>query len=512
MAADARSQGNPDTRGQGLQAGRAHLRLQADQGLDVERREAGRNALGVRAVRVRPEHRRVGRGQWRDAVQDTSPGCQENPPLGEARLRAHWGIRTQAGRTGLIRGKKIHEKTKITDLLNNFRFNNSNMVLDHIPGTLSELERRMERHIPPGGNWTHIPEDIPSDRLAQIREMAKNRGMVRTTYYGRLHPDRPSYTINTYFSRLGNGTHLHYDNDQHRLITIREGARFQTLPDSYIFEGSKTSKFTQIGNAVPPLLVYQIACRMNLEGRKSVDLFCGAGGMSLGLGWAGVSVEVAVDNAKHAMATFARNHQSSEIILGNLKSTEIMEQVLSESRGRGVDLVVGGPPCQGFSMAGWRNPEDKRNLLFRRFHHAVEDLSPAQFIMENVPGILSANQGKTFKTIRKSFESLGYTLSVFKLKSELYGIPQRRTRIFIIGDKHGKEFAEPLKLTNSDNTRTWVGAYEALGDLPKIRRDVDTGEYILDDQYIGSAMTGYQKFMRDEIDHEEYLDSLSYEE
>lgn len=104
MAADASPEGNPDTRGQGLQAGRAHLRFQADQGVDVQRREAGRNALRVRAVRVRPEPRRVGRGQRRDADQDPPPGCQEDPPLGEARLRAHWGLRTQIGGVGLIIG------------------------------------------------------------------------------------------------------------------------------------------------------------------------------------------------------------------------------------------------------------------------------------------------------------------------------------------------------------------------------------------------------------------------
>ncbi len=104
VAADARSQGDPDTRGQGLQAGRADIRLQADQGVDVQRREAGRDPCGRGAVRVRPDNCRLGRGHWRDGTQDTPPGCQEDSPLGEARLRAHRGLRTQVGGAGLIRG------------------------------------------------------------------------------------------------------------------------------------------------------------------------------------------------------------------------------------------------------------------------------------------------------------------------------------------------------------------------------------------------------------------------
>ena len=374
---------------------------------------------------------------------------------------------------------------------------------NHVPGTLSELERRMEVHIPPGGNWTSIPEDIPSDRLVQIREMTKRRGMCRTTYYGRLHPDRPSYTINTYFSRLGNGTHLHYDPKQHRLMSIREAARYQSFPDRFDFLGSKTSRFTQIGNAVPPLLAYQISSHLGLAGSKALDLFCGAGGMSFGLSIGGVEVQLGVDNSRHAMSTYEKNHPHSMPILGDLKKTDLMQKVISSAESLGVDLITGGPPCQGFSTAGWRDPNDPKNKLFRQFHTAVESIQPKIFIMENVTGITSADKGKTFDTIKQSFEDLDYTLSTFKLKSEQFGIPQRRTRIFLVGSSSGQTFSEPTPVTNKDGLHPWITCKEAVSDLPETVTDPDVNV-----AYKTPSSSSYQKLMRDEILPIEYIDGL----
>ena len=110
----------------------------------------------------------------------------------------------------------------------------------------------MVKHIPEGGNWRNIPETVPSKRLDQIR---KSGG--RTTYYGRLRNDKPSYTISTYFNRLGNGCYIHPNQDS--LISLREGARLQSFKDSFYFCGPKTSIYKQIGNAVPPLLGRTIA-------------------------------------------------------------------------------------------------------------------------------------------------------------------------------------------------------------------------------------------------------------
>ena len=140
----------------------------------------------------------------------------------------------------------------------------------------------MVKSVPAGGNWQNIPSNIPSKRLEQIR-----RSGGRTTLYGRLSLNKPSYTITTYFNRPGNGTYIHPIHN--RVISAREAARFQSFPDNYVFGGSKASLCKQIGNAVPPLLAFAIArqTKKKTKTKNLLDLFCGAGGLSLGLTKAG---------------------------------------------------------------------------------------------------------------------------------------------------------------------------------------------------------------------------------
>ena len=150
-------------------------------------------------------------------------------------------------------------------------------LYNHISPRLSDMEWEMSKHIPAGGNWQNIPTHFPSKRLEQIR---KSGG--RTTYYGRLSYDKPSYTITTYFNRLGNSSNLHPV--QQRMISTREGARLQSFKDEFIFYGSKSSQYKQIGNAVPPLLARAVAETIKpfIKNKTIIDLFSGAGGMSEG--------------------------------------------------------------------------------------------------------------------------------------------------------------------------------------------------------------------------------------
>src|SRR5690606_5957343 len=141
----------------------------------------------------------------------------------------------------------------------------------------------------------------------------------RSTYYGRLHPSKPAYTINTYFTRPGNGCHIHYDIDsaQHRTLYQREAARLQSFPDGFAFLGSKTSIATQIGNAVPPLLAYQIAQQIPFKG-QFVDLFAGAGGLGFGFSWAGWSPLVGNELDKNFAETYRKNVHD-EIVVGDIR-------------------------------------------------------------------------------------------------------------------------------------------------------------------------------------------------
>jgi DNA (cytosine-5)-methyltransferase 1 len=319
---------------------------------------------------------------------------------------------------------------------------------NHDIPTLSELDKEMISHVPQGGNWQSIPESVPSKRLEQIREMTKQRGVVRTTYYGRLRPEQPSYTISTYYNRPGNGTHIHPTED--RTLTSREAARLQSFPDSYKFTGSEGAIRTQIGNAVPPLLAYSIGKELlKVDGNKTcVDVFCGAGGLSLGLEWAGWNIVSAIDNNKSALETYKENRKNSqheEILLADLQEEIELRNTISRIKehlnGEPLNLLVGGPPCQGFSHAGFRSHDDERNDLAVNYLEFAKELKPKVFLLENVEGLLSMKKGKVVEDLILSLEELGYfvTRPVWKLNSEEYGVPQMRRRVFLIAT-HKSEF------------------------------------------------------------------------
>lgn len=330
--------------------------------------------------------------------------------------------------------------------------------LNHETPTLSELDREMISHVPQGGNWQNIPESVPSKRLDQIREMSRQRGVVRTTYYGRLRPDQPAYTISTYYNRPGNGTHIHPTED--RTLTSREAARLQSFPDNYEFLGNEGAIRNQVGNAVPPLLAYSLGKELlRLEGNRTcVDVFCGAGGLSLGLEWAGWNIISAIDNNKHALNTYMHNRQENtqeEIINADLQDekvvAECIDKIKKQLNGKPLNLLVGGPPCQGFSHAGFRNHDDERNDLAVSYLEFAKALRPKVFLLENVEGLLSMKKGQVVNDLILSLEELGYcvTQPVWKLNAEEYGVPQMRRRVFLIAT-HEKEFnfSKPKPLFN----------------------------------------------------------------
>jgi DNA (cytosine-5)-methyltransferase 1 len=330
----------------------------------------------------------------------------------------------------------------------------------------------------------------------------------RTTYYGRLRWDKPSYTVTTYFNRPGNGCYIHpsdgTDNltQQNRLISFREAARLQSFPDSFIFLGSKTSQYNQIGNAVPPLLAYSIA--KQIKGATALDLFCGCGGMSHGFELAGFDVLLGVDIEKHAMKTWAHNHKGKPI-LGDITKSEVKDQIFDTLAGRAVDIIIGGPPCQGFSTAGWRQDTDPRNQLWNDYLVIVERVNPNYFIIENVPGILTAKQnGSTvLENMKLAFGKLGYLLKVKKLKAEEYGIPQLRRRVIIVGHKESVEFQFPEPITSIPIT-----VKDAIYNLPML--GVSDGIEMLElSNYKPTSL--YESWLIGKVNTSEYFDQLKYE-
>lgn len=387
------------------------------------------------------------------------------------------------------------------------------MIFNHYASSLSELDMQVIKCVPPGGNWKNIPESVPSKRLAQIRESYKAGKGSRSTYYGRLRPDMPAYTINTYFNRPGNGCHMHYSQD--RTISQREAARFQSFPDSFEFIGSLGAINNQIGNAVPPLLAYQIAKNIPFKG-QFVDLFCGAGGLALGFIWAGWIPIIANDIDNYAVETHKRN-LGGETIVGDINSQEVHHAIVgaavaAKQANPNMPLfVLGGPPCQGFSTANTRRgAEDARNWLFKSYSNIVKAIKPDGFVFENVRGILNLDKGKFFEMIKTELKECVAEIKVNQVNAANFGIPQRRDRVIIIGGDanfvHGfsmKEISCVPKPGHSSVLPAVIGVEDAIGDLPPLQPGEDGSEY----NYRFPAANPYQKFMRGEITVEEYLDS-----
>jgi DNA (cytosine-5)-methyltransferase 1 len=372
------------------------------------------------------------------------------------------------------------------------------MIHNHITYSLSALDMQMVVAVPQGGNWRNIPIHIPSKRLEQIR---KSGG--RTTLYGRLSWDKPSYTVTTYFNRPGNGTYIHPEQD--RVISAREAARLQSFPDNFIFSGSKGSLCVQIGNAVPPLLAYSIGKKIKTytETKNVIDLFCGAGGLSKGFEWAGYNIIAANDNYRQACDTYRVNHPHTSLIEGDITKKEIKNALLDAIKGKKIDIIIGGPPCQGFSHAGKRLVDDPRNFLFKEFVEIVKQIKPKVIVLENVEGILTMNNGKSFESIKESFRELGYKVEGKKLHAVKYGVPQKRKRVVIIGLLNGdpeKCFPEEI-ITDEKKYNT---VRDAIGNLPQI--EVNGGENIIKTKI--KPKNPYQQLLSGDISILEYEKKL----
>lgn len=375
-------------------------------------------------------------------------------------------------------------------------------LYNHIAAGFSDLEWEMVRHIPEGGNWQNIPECIPSQRLVQIR---KSGG--RTTYYGRLIYDKPSFTITTYFNRLGNGCNLHPNQD--RVLSNREAARLQSFPDSFIFKGTKTSQYKQIGNAVPPLLARLISSliKPHLENLTFIDLFAGAGGISEGFIMNGFELVSANEIENNYFETYKFNHSKytdpKKLILGDITLPEIKQQIIDTAKNKKIGAIIGGPPCQGFSTAGWRDPDDKRNQLFKEFVEIVREIQPEFFVMENVLGILTMRKGEAIKEIIESFSNIGYKVNQpIRLNAEDYGIPQKRRRVVIIGSLKGCDIQHPKPLFSDEKSDlpNCVTVKHAIGSLPPIK----AGDNVVIKEVGIPSDTPYDRLMKEEITFDEF--------
>lgn len=219
-----------------------------------------------------------------------------------------------------------------------------------------------------------------------------------------------------------------------------------------------------------------------------IDLFCGCGGFSHGFEKAGFNVLLGIDVWKDALSTFKYNHLRSNTLQADLSTLE-PEDTLNLLSGNNVDVIIGGPPCQGFSVAGKRIVDDIRNQLYKNFVHFVSYFKPKAFVMENVPNILSIGGGIVRDSIINDFSGLGYTVEYKVLTASDFGVPQNRRRAIFVGFLNGHHFEFPKPFESVKIT-----ASQALSDLPEF--SIADG-----DDYPTAPQSEYQCLMRIKSKH-----------
>lgn len=230
------------------------------------------------------------------------------------------------------------------------------------------------------------------------------------------------------------------------------------------------------------------------SGPVVIDLFCGAGGLSEGLRQAGFNPRVAVDFDANAIATYKANHPETETILGNVEHVT-GEQIKRLAGSDDIDLIAGGPSCQGFSTHGKRIQDDPRNFLFKHFVRLVDEVRPKMFLMENVRGMLTYSKGYFKKQIEEAFAEIGYKTKFAQVCAADYGVPQLRHRVLFIGtrvDDIELNFPQPTHGDGAMDLKRYVTVEEAIGDIPLM-----SGDYKREiREYASEPKSDFQRYAR----------------
>lgn len=218
-----------------------------------------------------------------------------------------------------------------------------------------------------------------------------------------------------------------------------------------------------------------------------LDLFAGAGGFSAGLDKIkNMKTVVAVDFDKYATETFQKNFKDAYVITGDLTDQKIKDEIIKVSKDRKVNMIVGGPPCQGFSLKGKNlGFDDPRNFLFLEYYALVKAIKPEVFVIENVKNILNSENGYFKNQIIEKFSSLGYIINYGVLNAKNFGVPESRERAIIIGS-----------LTRSIDLpvggKKPVTVRDAISDLAYL----ESGEGVFECDYKNAPESAYQKKLR----------------
>lgn len=221
---------------------------------------------------------------------------------------------------------------------------------------------------------------------------------------------------------------------------------------------------------------------------KVLDLFCGAGGLSYGLHKNSHFMTVlAIDYESHAIETFKHNIPTAEVLIGDITNKEVQKDIIKKAKSAKVNMIVGGPPCQGFSMKGKKlGLKDPRNFLFREYLHIVSEIMPEVFLIENVKSLLSTANGFFKDEIIKHVQSLGYNVSYGILSANNFGVPQARERAIFICSRNKTVNLPKIKVLKNVTVR------DALSDLSYL----NSGEGCFESDYVTEPKSDYQRLMR----------------
>lgn len=221
------------------------------------------------------------------------------------------------------------------------------------------------------------------------------------------------------------------------------------------------------------------------EKLKVLDLFSGVGGMSYGFERAGFDIAGALEYDKQIAESMKKNHKHTEMFVGDIR--KIKPQEVEAKIGK-VDVIVGGPPCQGFSLKGKRGGMgDERNFLFEEYVKYVKYFKPKYFVIENVPTILTDQAGFFRKEILEKFTKLGYSIDFGIVNAADFGVPQSRRRALFIGVLDGPSIGLPDKKVSK-----YVNTWDAISDLAYL----ESGDGLFESKYKLKPKTSYQEKIR----------------
>lgn len=334
------------------------------------------------------------------------------------------------------------------------------------------LERM--KHLPPGGKMGDLPEHLQHESFVRKGEKKTGGPNMRLL---RLEKNKPSLTVTAYiFNKF-----VHPKED--RYITPREAAVLQDFPLDYEFKGTLGQVQKQIGNAVPVGLAKELAKevakyfeRLNKGGEKRIaSYFTGAGGLDLGFEQASdnlIQFETcfSTDIEKWAEATVKHNRPEWNFHREDI--TQLDPLTVKKIVGRKPDIIIGGPPCQPFSVAGKQKAtKDPLGVLYRDYIRHVDALQPEIVVMENVYGLAQVKSANMIEEIYESFEDIGYDVTHRELMAADYGVPQKRRRLFFVAAKnlHYFQYPQPThcETENLLGLPLYKGAGDAILKLPK---------------------------------------------